>query len=158
VVEVIRGPHGHIVVDAQHFPLMFTKFVGEVSRDMFAEYFNWVRKVNERARRADIRVITVSDISRGKRPPVDVRKFVAEEQDRVVETYGSTNMASYIVVENALVRGALTAIGWSTKKGLDATPVRSIGEGIDRAFADFDANRIERPRNLRARSYAFPEV
>ena len=158
MVQVIRGERCHVVLDVQHFPLLFTKFVGDVTVEMFAEYFDWVVQINQRAQAEGTKIVTVTDGTQGSRPSADARAYIAAKQDEIVDAYGHLSLASYVALDSALVRGALTAIGWVAKRGLAVTPVRSIAEGVERALADFDAAGVPRPTSLPSTDYRFPKV
>jgi hypothetical protein len=77
--------------------------------------------------------LTIADGRQANRPPATVRKLLAELSQDMSEEGHARFVASILVLESALVRGALTAIQWMSRRALRMESAASMPAAIARA-------------------------
>jgi hypothetical protein len=95
----------------------------------------------ERTRAAGQKVVILDDAIRGGRPAPPVRAVLAKIQcpsDVVVDRI--------VVVDSAAIRGAITALSWSTGNPIKTTP--TIDQGVRDCLALLDEATVARPREF----------
>lgn len=81
------------------------------------------------------KVFLIIEARDGNRPPPEVRKLQAEWMQEHRELIAATCMGMAFVIENRLVRGALTAIFWVTPSPVPYSVHASLHEALDHARA-----------------------
>jgi hypothetical protein len=134
-VEIRRFPGGFLVLDDRYAPLLVSTFVGRAdlaSTKWYGEvYTASVRRQASKGRK----VISINDATRAERPTPDARKGWAEMADRSPADVQDAVLASYVVLDNPLLRGAVTAIGWMTDKVRGLESFKTVDQAIEAAVA-----------------------
>jgi hypothetical protein len=78
------------------------------------------------------------------------RKMVADWGKAHIEQIRRVNVASAVVIESALVRGALTALTWLFEPPTPQKLVRTLREGLDFCVASLISADVMVPDNVRA--------
>ena len=78
------------------------------------------------------------------------RKMVADWAKQHAEQIRRVNVASAIVIESTLVRGALTALTWLLEPQTPQKHVRTLREGLDYCVASLIAAHVPVPDHVRA--------
>jgi hypothetical protein len=133
------------VADARDFPLLVTTWWGEASVPLVRRFFAWNDAMCTRAMSEDTHVAMVSDNRHSKRPPATVRKLLAELTDASTEIAGGRALPTLVVIDNALVRGALTAIQWLSARSWGVQVVASVEDGLRQALDALAAAGAEPP-------------
>lgn len=101
---------GAIVVSDAHFPLLISTWFGTPDKEIIEFYFEWQAIRLAHARDSNTRVVTIIDALDAARPAASMRKTIAEHSEKILEGFAPIIVHSRVVVESALVRGAITAI------------------------------------------------
>ena len=155
-IETIADDHARIVVDDRYFPLVVTTWFGDPSEAMVERYFAWLVGLVDRTVAAQTKYVLITDASDAKRPRPSVRQQIAERTDALPDVVVDINVGNYVVVENPLVRGALTAMQWLSRSTWTNKTVGSCAEAIALGLEDLDGHGIPRPAGLDPARYARP--
>jgi hypothetical protein len=103
---------GAIVCDDRYGPLLVTTFIGVID----LEAARWFEEVHTRAILRQValgrRVVSVNDSTQTGSPTPELRKFWSEMAERTSPTVLTAMLGTFVVLDSALMRGALTAISW----------------------------------------------
>ena len=157
VPERVRfeSPEGFIDINEEHWPVVIATWEGSNNVAAVRDFFAWNESVITRARRAG-GYLMITDADKAQRPPPDVRRAVAELTDAMPRDAINLSIGNYVVITNPLVRGALTAMQWVSRREWKSTQVGSMAEAIEQALSDLDAVGRERPPGLNPRNYVRP--
>ena len=133
------------MADARHFPLVVITWFGEMNEATYRQFHDWMCSVVERAQAEGTKVAMVNDARNARRPPPTVRKYIAELTDSMVGEFEAYSVDNFIVIDNALVRGALTAMQWLSNARWGVRPVPSLAEALERALRLLEAENIPVP-------------
>jgi len=154
-MQTFRDGQSAILTDDRWAPVYFVTWFGATSEKTATGYFAWNRQVIETAIRTKTPTVLISDATDAERPPPKVRALMAELSDAQPRAEGL--VFSYVVLPNALIRGALTAMQWLTRKPWPIEMVASLPEAIERALAALDGAGARRPAGLDPRGYVRPK-
>ncbi|WP_146157697.1 hypothetical protein [Enhygromyxa salina] len=132
-----------IILDARLRPLLVATWVGPATLDLIAAFQAWIDAEIARAKPRAARLMLINDGSAAGRPPADVRRAFSEQ--RVDE---QILVRTYAVIDNPLVRGAMTAIGWLIGDRFSVTSCKTMAEALATAATDADALGITLPTTL----------
>jgi hypothetical protein len=143
VNPIVRRVDGEseLVIDTSHLPLLITTWFGSPTLGLVEAYTEWFVRFVERTRAAGQKVVILDDAIRGGRPAPPVRAVLAKIQcpsDVVVDRI--------VVVDSAAIRGAITALSWSTGNPIKTTP--TIDQGVRDCLALLDEATVARPREF----------
>lgn len=103
---------GAVFLDDEHFPFLVVSWVGVGVVDHAKAYVEWAARMADRAD-PDTTLMIINDATRAGRPGPEFRKFFS---DFLGTPHGqallTTDNLTLVVLDNPLVRGALTAVGW----------------------------------------------
>ncbi len=159
-VRVVPSRHNSgnatVIVDDRYLPVLISVWSGQANM----ETARWFKAENQTQMEAIVArgqpYVMISDASNAERPQPAVRKYFAELSDDAVEGSEALSLGNYVVITNAVIRGALTAIGWISERAARMTSVASMQEAIERALADLDAAGVPRPPGLDPATYRPP--
>jgi hypothetical protein len=154
VTKRFPAAQGEVVFDDQFWPFVFVTWRGVPDLATVDAYFDAQQAATVRARAEGVRLVVVSDALEAENPPAVVRKRIAERSNAM--RYEDAHAASFVVLSNPLVRGALTAIQWWSKSPMAIDYVASCEEAIERGLARLDALGVARPPTLSAQRYRRP--
>ncbi len=153
----IREGSCTVVLDTQYWPVVVTTWFGEANEAAVRRFFTeHDARVFARAQRERTPFVLVSDAAHAERPSAKVRKLLADRTSAQSKDLEDLTLGSIIVVENALIRGAVTAMSWILPRMKDMVVVGDIGTAINRALEMLDARRMVRPATLSAARYRRP--
>lgn len=135
MVEIRRFPGGFLVLDDRYAPLLVSTFVGKADLESTKWYSGVYTATVRREASKGRKVISINDASRAERPTADARKGWAEMADRSPVDVQNAVIASYVVLDNPLLRGAVTAIGWMTDKVRGLESFKTVDQAIEAAVA-----------------------
>jgi len=146
-----------IVIDERTKPVIVTSWFGEATERIIDEYFDWSSSRLARARAARERLVLLNDTFAIERPTPMVRKRLAERtKAQSVEDQRAVVLGSVVVIESALVRGAVTALGWILPSLSESQFVASIDEAIDRSLAILAKEGLPPPAGFSRATYRRP--
>jgi len=118
--------------DLSAFPLVVSHWSTAMDSDEVNDYFDQLDRVIDRAQREGVRYVSVS--CGGSNLTAAMRKVVAERASKIPTARAALNIASFVVLDNALLRGAVTAIKWISSKNMqNVFPVATLEEGLAKA-------------------------
>ena len=141
--SVVRHTDGEsvVVVDVRHLPLVVTTWFGSPTLGLVDAYDEWLRRFVESSSVSDRRVVLLDDATRAERPTPQVRGRLAK-----LDCPTSVVVARVIVARTAAIRGAVTALTWSTGKQLRT--VETIEAGVSDCLKLFSEHKIVPPRKF----------
>jgi hypothetical protein len=113
-VRSIEGSGGdRVLVDDATFPFVVAAWEGEATEPAVRAYFVWLEGQIVRAMREKRPLINVTETSKAMNPKPSVRKLIAD----LTKQWGTSGadrheVLAYVVVDSAIIRGVLTALGW----------------------------------------------
>jgi hypothetical protein len=99
--------------------------------------------------------VLVVDTAFAKAPSPRLRKVIAKLTN-AQPIDGPAQTRSIIVIENAIIRGVVTALRWIIPRMKDSRIVGSVGQAIDLALRILDEDGTARPSALSATEYRRP--
>jgi hypothetical protein len=141
--QIVRRVDGEseFVIDMSHLPLLITTWFGSPTLALVEVYTEWFTRFVERSRAAGRKFVILDDAIRAGRPAPPVRGLLAKIQcpsDVVIDRV--------VVVDTAAIRGALTALSWSTGNPIKTTP--AIEQGVRDCLEQLDQCAVTRPREF----------
>ena len=156
--ELLEGEDGYAIADDRYFPVVLSKFAGTADVAMMERYFDWMEERFKRARREGKQIVQITDALDVVRPPAPVRDAIARMSDAQKDSYDEFSLGSFIVLDNILVRGTITAINRVSKRGLGLTSCSSVPEAISRAIEAMRDAGFRAPLGLQPEGYHFEGV
>ncbi len=152
------GTDGDVIaMDDTYFPVIVATWVGAPTERSVRAYFKWLDEMLARARRDVTPLVNVTDAGPAKTPGPDVRRLISELTKQWEGTGADKHaVTAYVVVDNALIRGVLTALGW-LHGDLHATHVASCTEALEAALRDLARARKPAPPGLLPAKWRRPE-
>jgi hypothetical protein len=153
-----RDGDASVVGDIRHFPILIATWFGEPTEHLVRAYFAWSDEVAREAFERGQRYVIISDNAHAERPSPTIRKLIsalidagpAAETDRVI--------TSFVVFESALVRGAVTAMQWLSRKDWNLTTSATVQLAVAGALSVLKQYRMPIPARLSASTYVTPEA
>jgi hypothetical protein len=141
--SIVRHTDGgsEIVIDTRHLPLVVTTWFGSPTVTLVEFYDRWLRRFVESSSVAGRRVVLLDDGTRAERPTPQVRGRLAQ-----LDCPATVVVARVIVAATPAIRGAVTALTWSTGKQLQT--VETIETGVSECLRIFVENKIVPPRKF----------
>lgn len=135
-----------IAIDERYAPVYLAAWYGAPTERTAREYFGWTTRVVEEGIRLRRKTVIVVDSEHAGRPNANVRSLMAELSEAVPRS--SEYLTVFVALPNPLVRGALTAMQWLTRKVWPYTAVASRTEAITRALDTLRAAGVPAPVGL----------
>ena len=156
--ETVGGEAHGIVLDSRFFPILIATWYGDATEEDVDGFFDWQTRLADRARAVGTQYVMVTDASAAARPKPSVRRRVAQRTNEMPDVK-AINAAAYVVLDNPLIRGALTAMQWISRDnwGDQTTVVATCQEALERSLADLDRVGAVRPEGLDPTAYQRPE-
>jgi hypothetical protein len=154
----IEGSGGDaIAMDDSHFPIIVATWFGSATEPAVRAYFAWLHALVARSASEKVPVINVTDAGPAANPSADVRRLIAELSLDLERKGGLEAFVypAYVVIENALIRGALTAIGWM-HGNMRVKNVGTCAQALDLALADLARGGHRAPPGLDPRRWRRP--
>ena len=158
--ELVRVRSGDcaFVADARHFPVLVITWWGAADEALIRRYFEWSDAMLARAAAEDTKLAFISDNRASKRPPAHVRALTAELTDQTGDELSNRSVTTIIVLDSALVRGALTAIQWLSARPWDLTMCGDIETALSKALQLLEAADVPPPPRLDPARYTTPQM
>ncbi|HET6585495.1 MAG TPA: hypothetical protein VFG69_18680, partial [Nannocystaceae bacterium] len=152
-----RDGDAAVIGDIRHLPVMITTWFGEPSEALVRHYFAWSDDVARQAIARGQRYVIISDNARARRPSPVVRKVVSKLIDAGPAAATDCIVATFVVFESALVRGAVTAMQWLSSKEWNMTTVATVQQAVAAALKAVDEYGFPRPARLSPATYVAPD-
>mgnify|MGYP001162882153 CR=1 FL=1 len=128
-----EGEHA-FVADARDYPLLVVRWFGESTETSVRRYFQWLDGMYARAKAERTQLVSINDSRLAKRPPPTVRKVTAELIDASSLAADEYALPTLLVLDSALIRGAVTAMRWLSLAKWNVETVANMPDAIARAF------------------------
>jgi hypothetical protein len=156
--EILRDGASSIVLDERWSPLVFLTWFGEPTEPLVRSYFEWNAGMLTRAKERNRRLVTINDAFATDRPSPKVRQLLVDLAKEQPPWARQMTLQGFVVVESALIRGAVTALSWLDPNLMSGSKVvPSIEAAIEAALAVLDEAGIPRPAGASAAAYRRPE-
>ena len=155
-LTVLRDADAAIVIDDRAPGVVIATWFGEPTLELVDRYFDWHAVFVDGVRKARGRFVLITDTFATARPSPSARKRIAERTEALGPDLQELTIGSYLVVENALIRGVITALAWLHAPLAETVPLGSPALAIGAALRDLDAAGIPRPANLSPATYKRP--
>lgn len=146
-----------IAMDDTYFPVIVATWVGAPTEKSVRVYFAWLHEQLTRALRERSPMVNITDAGPAKNPSPDVRRLIAELTKKL-EDAGADKKAvtAYVVIENAVIRGVMTALGW-LHGNMAAVHVASCTEALQLGIRDLSRARKAAPSGLDPTKWKRPD-
>jgi len=134
-MEVLADGEDALLVDDSHGAIYIATWFGTASEGMVRGYFDWFDGVVASHLRDRAPFVLITDALDAGRPSPSARKLIVKRTEAMPE-FSSVNVGNYVVVGNALVRGALTAMQWISRRQWTSVNVGSMREALRRGLDD----------------------
>jgi hypothetical protein len=151
-----RDGEAGVVGDVRHFPVLIATWFGEPTERLVRHYFAWSDEVAREAYVRRERYVIVSDNVNAVRPSPRTRALIADLIDAGPAATTDRIIASFVVFDSALVRGAVTAMQWLSKKDWRLTTTATVQEAIAGALGVLAKHGLRRPPGLLPERYVAP--
>lgn len=128
IVKQTRGS-SLAAVDDTHLPLLITTFRGNIELDTAKWHHQATSAVLEYRRSHRLPVVYITDSRAMHVPSATVRKYWADIMNEN-EAIMNAMLGNFVVLDSAIMRGALTAIEWLTTSTRRIRYVASLEEAV----------------------------
>lgn len=153
-----RDGGSSVVGDIRHFPVLIATWFGEPTESLVRAYFAWSDEVASEAHAHGQRYAIISDNSHALRPSPTVRKLIATLIDDGPAAKTDRVIASFVVFESALVRGAVTAMQWLSRQSWNLRTSATVQQAVGGALEALAEAGIAPPTHLSPATYVTPEA
>src|SRR5690606_23599055 len=155
MAEVRRNARGAVILDDRYAPLIITTFLGDANLELGQWFMEANRRVLVSQAALGRRVISIVDATHARKPTPEMRKFWADMSNGDGDSVRNASLANFIVVNNSLIRGAITAIAWLSPTLRALESFATMEEALDQALLRLSKAGIAAPK-LRT-PYALPD-
>jgi hypothetical protein len=155
LVTLVDG-EASIVIDARLWPIVIATWFGRPSETLVEQYFTAHDRYLQRARDERGKLVLITDTFATERPSPVARKRIVELTKMQAPDTRSLTLESYIVIENAVIRGVVTALAWVYPQMSESQNVASLGVALERARLSLMEAGLRPPVDLVASAYARP--
>lgn len=149
--KTFKDQDSAIVIDEGYAPIYLVAWFGAPTEVTARAYFTWSTGIIEEAIRGSRNIVIIVDSEDAGRPTAKVRALMAELSEHMPRA--EKLIAVFVALPNPLVRGAMTAMQWVTRKPWPMTVVSSLEEGLTRGLATLRAAGVGSPAGLDARTH-----
>ena len=136
-----------VLVDQRFEPVIIVSFCGAVSEKLLREFIAWYRGYLM-SLQAGGKFVMINDPSRVTVHLPGNRKVGAEELKKLSPLMELHQLDNILVIDNALLRGALTAVGWLLGSKKVGTLVKDMPEAITTALRALTSRGLAVPAGL----------
>lgn len=157
-IQWSRGTTGDMIANEDgYFPILITTWFRAPTEPLVRGYYRWLHEQLDRAKREGMPLVLVTDSGPAGVPSADVRRLIVE-LTTAWEKAGATEIriASYVVVESAVMRGVLSTLSW-LHGDMSNENVATCEQALTRALEALARRRIPPPPGLVPSRYRRPE-
>jgi hypothetical protein len=153
---IVADGAASVVIDPRGWPIVIATWFGEPTELLVDRYFAAHDVILDRARKARERIVLITDAFATERPSAKARKRITDLTAAQPSDVMALTVASYVVIENPMIRGVVTALSWVNPKMAESQNVATITIALERALASLDQAGIPRPKGLTPAGYRRP--
>lgn len=147
---------GAVALDDRHYPVVIATWEGPADAVTLGTFFDWNDDVLRRAIQDRRHFSLITDAARAERPDAAARAIIAERTQRMQRERADADpyrIVGPVVLDNPLVRGALTAVGWLMGTSLDTEYAPSCAAAIATVRDRFASKGAPWPASLDPKRY-----
>lgn len=145
MVKIGQFSQARVVFDARYSPLLITTFFGKCDLEAAKWQTDLINQATIQAAKRGQRVITISDATHSDKPSAEARKYWADNMSTGSAAVQAATLGTYVVYTSAIVRGALTAIGWLNPEVKKIETFGTLADAIKSALARLKKERLQAP-------------
>lgn len=153
-----RGSEGDSIAnDDTFFPILISTWFGSPTETLVRSYYRWLHEQLARSKRESLPLIIVTDSGPAGVPSAEVRRLIADltiEWDKAGAK--EVRAGSYVVIENALMRGVITTLNW-LHGDLQNENVATCERALALALNNLSGRRVPAPPGLVPAKYRRPD-
>jgi hypothetical protein len=152
----VNSTTGSVGLDDRTYPVVFATWVAAADATTLRAFFAWNDEILKRAKKERRVFSMITDATRAAGPDAAARALIAEltkEMQRKHPEIDALRIVGPVVVDNALVRGALTAVGWIMGTSLETEYAASCADAIALVKSRFEQRGAAWPDALDAKKY-----
>lgn len=152
----VESTAGSVALDDRTYPVVFATWVGAADEKTLRAFFAWNDEILRRATREQRVFSMITDATRAGRPDAAARALIAELTKKMQQDHVAADpyrVVGPVVVDNPLVRGALTAVGWIMGTNLETEYAESCEAAIRTVQARFETRGARWPAGLTPSGY-----
>lgn len=145
-----------MIFDDRYSPVLISIWEGQAT----LKAAMWNTELNTRASEKVIaegrQFVSISDATKSIRPTAEMRKYWADSMSNITDEMRNGTLISYVVIASAMMRGAMTAIGWLNPEARRIRSVATLREAIAASIESLKAAGQPVPEGLSPDSYVPP--
>lgn len=148
---------GGLVIDQRFSPVIICTWYGRSTIQQVDAYFAWNERFVPEAVARGHKVVFVSDTLDAEFPDATIRRYIADKSEAFrTDERDAVLIGNLVIVPNAAIRGALTAISWFSSRPNTMEPVKNLEVAFRRALEVLRSHGLETPAGFDVRSYMRP--
>ncbi len=155
-IRWVTSTSGSVALDDRTYPVVFATWIGSADAATLRAFFSWNDALLRRVTSERRTFTMITDATRAQRPDAAARSIIAELTQQMRRDHVASEpfrVVGPVVLDNPLVRGALTAVGWIMGTSLDTEYAPSCVEAITLVQQRFSARGAAWPEGLTATGY-----
>ncbi len=153
----LRDGVSSVTIDTRYWPIAIASWIGKPTEDLVRQYFAQAdTRLIARARKGRLGFILITDATTADQPSPKARTLIADLTNAQPEDAMALSIGSFLVVDNAIIRGVVTALRWVLPRMRDVESVQTMEQALTRSLALLDGRKIPRPADCDARAYRRP--
>jgi hypothetical protein len=128
--DIRQNARGAVVIDDRYAPLIVATFMGETDLELGRWFVAANKKILLQHAAAGRRLVSICDATLATKPTPEMRRFWADFSNSTTQTMKDATLATFLVVNSPLLRGAITAIGWLSPALRDLESFSTIDDAV----------------------------
>lgn len=153
---VIRDVNNAVIFDDRVPGFVFTTWFGEATVPLVDRYYERHASHLADLRKEKRRFVLITDTFAAARPSPNARKRIADLLVTLGPDRRYLTVGSYLVIESALIRGAVTALAWLDASLAETVSVPNVDVAIERGLVDLRNAGQAVPPNFPTAKYRRP--
>jgi hypothetical protein len=153
-VRMLTDDGCSVLIDETFSPVVIVSFYGVITKKLLLEFVAWYREYLGSLRPSQ-KFVMINDPRGVPTHSPTLRKIAAEEMQKFAASMKMHNLHNILIIDNALLRGAITAIGWLINKDVGYA-ARDMHDAITVALRALTSAGLPLPVGLEATSYRAP--
>ncbi len=145
-----------VIVDDALWPIMIATWFGRPTEALVDRFFEFHAQLLDRARVEGTRIVMITDTFATERPSPMARKRIVDRTEAQAADVRQLTVDSFIVIENPVIRGVVTALAWVYPKMAESKNVGSLAIALEGSVESLRRAGIATPKHLVPSAYRRP--
>lgn len=145
-----------VTIDDALWPILIATWFGRPTEGLVDQYFQNHDVFLQRARDEGTRIVLITDTFATERPSPMARKRIIDRTEAQAKDVRYLTVESYIVIENPVIRGVVTALAWVYPKMAESKNVGSLAIALEGSIEALRTAGIAAPKHLVPSAYRRP--